>query len=142
MYKPKHFTLEELVHPAIIAAIGEVNCWLRLDEGVLRDLDRIRETWGDVIYINGLFNGVLFDSRGLRPPNDPDGGFWSVHKEGKAFDLVPKDGNAKDLYYVIISLIKAGILQSINTLEDRKYTKTWVHVANMNTGLKPLIIKP
>lgn len=138
MYKPTHFGIEELVHPQILNAIGPTNAWLRLDEDVLKDLDAIRDTWGDVIYINFGEH----DSRGLRPPNDPDGAFWSVHKQGKAFDLVPADGNVKDLYYIVISLVKAGVLRSINTLEDRKYTKSWVHVANMNTDKRPLLIKP
>jgi len=142
MYKPTHFELEELVNPLMILAIGQTNCWLRLDEGCLRDLDTIRKEWGGVIYINGVFGGVVFDSRGYRTPDDKDGAFWSVHKQGKAFDLVPKDGDAKNLYLMIYSLILAGKLTSFNTLEDAKYTKTWVHVAKMNTNERPLVIKP
>ena len=142
MYKTEHFTLEELAAPKMIMSIGADNVWRRLDEGCLRDLDIIRKEWGGVIYINGVFGGKIFDSRGLRTPDDPDGAFWSVHKQGKAFDLVPKDGDVNNLYAMIYSLMLAGKLTSFNTLEDPKYTKSWVHIAKMNTDKNPLIIKP
>lgn len=142
MYKTTHFTLEELVAPKMIMSIGVQNCWLRLDEGCLRDLDTIRKEWGGVIYINGVFGGQVFDSRGLRTPNDPDGAYWSVHKQGKAFDLIPNEGSVDNLYMMIYSLILAGKLTSFNTLEDINFTNGWVHVAKMNTEKKPLIITP
>jgi hypothetical protein len=125
-----------LVHPDILKAIGESNSWLRLDEGCLMDLDIIRRGWGAPIYIN---IGKA-DSRGLRPPNDPDGAFYSVHKMGKAFDLVTKDN--KGLWEFIELLIIDGVLRSFNTLESRKHTPTWTHVAKMNTDECPLIINP
>lgn len=144
MYIPKHFKLHELVHPQIILAIGETNSWLRLDENVLRDLDIIRDKWFNLyrsgIYINRLNLGL--DSRGLRPPNDPDGSRYSVHKQGKAFDLEAINGMNEQLYMFVYKLIIDGKLKSINTLEDFEYTKTWVHLANMNTAEKPLIVKP
>ena len=142
MYKPKHFTLEELAHPKIIKAIGEENTWRRLDEDVLRDLDFIREEWSLIhglgIYINRLNLGL--DSRGLRPPNDADGSFYSTHKQGNTFDLEPVNGKIKELYNFIISLIKAGKLKKINTLENFEDTKKWVHAGYMNTPERPLII--
>jgi hypothetical protein len=143
-YKTKYFALEELAHPQIIKAIGSENTWLRLDSGVLMDLDTIRTEWfllyGSGIYINRLDIGL--DSRGLRPPNDPDGSFYSVHKKGCAFDLEPVNGKYEALFLFIKDLIIAGKLKSINTLEDFKYTKTWVHIAKMNTAEKPLIVRP
>ncbi len=144
MYKTLHYTIHELVHPYIIKKYGEVNSWLRLDEGVLRDIDLIRGLWfekhGSGIYVNRLNLGL--DSRGYRPPHDPDGAEISVHKQGKAFDLEPVNGDCRGLYDFVYDLIKSGVLQSINTLEDFRYTKTWVHVANMNTTKRPLIVRP
>lgn len=140
MYKCKYFEIEELAHPDIINAIGEHNTWLRLDEFCLRDLDKIRKKWGGIIYINQ----GKFDSRGMRPPHDPDGAFWSVHKQGKAFDLVPADGRADELFDLIVRMIIDGELDAINTLEDKNITvnRGWVHVACMNTEKRPLIVKP
>lgn len=144
MYKPINYTIHELVHPQIINDIGVTNAWLRLDEEVLRDLQTIRDKWysiyGSGIYVNRLDIGL--DSRGLRPPNDPDGSFYSVHKQGKAFDLEPVNALTRTLYDMVYKMIVHKELIKINTLEDFNYTKNWVHVASMNTNLLPLIVKP
>lgn len=140
MYRASYFTIHELCHPQIIKKIGEHNCWLRLDEFCLKDLDFIRKRWGDTIYIN-LGNA---DSRGLRPPDDKDGAFYSIHKQGKAFDLVPANGKTGDFFDFLVSLIGSGDLIAFNTLEAKKYTvhRGWVHIACMNTEKRPLIVKP
>jgi len=138
MYKTKHFTIKELVHPRIIAAIGEHLAWQRLDALCLMDLDFIRECWGSPIIINS----GRYDSRGLRPPNDGDGAMYSLHKQGKAFDLVPANGDTKGLWEMIYDLVETDSLRTMNTLESLAFTPTWVHVANCNTSEKPLIIKP
>ena len=144
MYKPKNFTIHELAHPQIIKSIGEHNTWLRLDEDCLYDLQTIRDAWfsktGIGIYINRLSFGL--DSRGLRPPNDPDGSFYSVHKLGKAFDLEAVNGDNKGLYKLVHLLIERFKLDKINTLEDFIFTKNWVHISSMNHDEYPLIIKP
>lgn len=137
-YSPTYFSIEELVHPQILRDIGPTNALMRLDSGVLLDLDVIRYRWGGAIYIN---RGSL-DSRGLRPPNDPDGSFYSVHKQGKAFDLEPGNGKFRELYDFVIGLIQNDVLKHINTVEDFKYTGTWVHVAKMNTSERPFIVRP
>lgn len=142
MYKPKNYILSELVHPQIIKAIGEKNAWRRLDADCLFDLQTIRDGWFEIhgtgIYVNRLNHGL--DSRGLRPPNDPDGSFYSTHKKGTTFDLEPVNGEFRKLYDFIIDLIKAGKLKAINTLENFWDTLTWIHVGKMNTEEKPLII--
>lgn len=137
-YKCKYFSIEELVHPQILKKIGETNSWMRLDEECLQDIDLIREEWGSAIYIN---RGAA-DSRGLRPPDDPDGSFYSVHKMGKAFDLVPAGGDVKGLFALVKRLIQEGKLKKINTLEDLHYTPSWVHVASMNHNVQLYIVKP
>ena len=142
MYTPKYYKLEELAHPQIIKAIGAKNTWRRLDAEVLQDLDYIREEWylmyRSGIYINRLNVGL--DSRGLRPPNDPDGSFYSTHKQGNTFDLEPINGELKKLFNFIVALIKNGKLKKINTLENFEDTLKWVHAGYMNTSEKPLII--
>lgn len=144
MYKPDNYTIHELVHPQIITAIGETNAWLRLDEDALFDLQQIRDKWfkiyGSGIYINRLNLGI--DSRGLRPPDDKDGSFYSTHKQGNTFDLEPVNGLYRKLYDLVIEMIRNGDLIKFNTLEDFRYTKKWVHVGYMNTEKRPLIIKP
>lgn len=142
MYKPKNYKLSELAHPQIIKTIGSANTWRRLDEDCLRDLQTINDEWRKIhnsgIYINRLDLGL--DSRGLRPPNDPDGSFYSTHKQGNTFDLEPVNGKNKELYEFIVRLIKQGKLRKLNTLESFEDTIGWVHVGYMNVSEKPLII--
>ncbi len=144
MYRTKYYTVHELAHPQIIREIGTVNTWLRLDSDVLWDLDYIRSSWyvqhGSGIFVNRLALGL--DSRGLRPPNDPDGSKYSVHKQGKAFDLEPVNGKVEQLWCHVERLILMGRLKKLNTLESLNFTPGWVHVANMNTDQRPLIIEP
>lgn len=137
MYKTNFFNIYELVHPKIIRDIGEVNCWLRLDEGCLQDLDVIRRGWGSPI----LINTDKYVNRGLRQSVNPYAEY-SVHKLGKAFDLVDANGDHKGLYHFIELLIMDGVLRAFNTMEARKHTPTWTHVAKMNTSETLLIINP
>ena len=142
MYKPKNYTLQELVHPQIIRTIGANNSWRRLDASCLKDLQTIRDAWGDLynsgIYVNRLNLGL--DSRGLRPPNDKDGSFYSTHKQGNTFDLDAVNGMNRELYDFVIKMIKNNMLRRLNTLENFEDTLGWVHVGYMNTDKNPLII--
>jgi len=138
MYKTKNFKIEELVHPRILNSVGEHIAWRMLDKECLMELDIIHAAWGSAIYINWGAN----DSRGLRPPNDEDGAFYSVHKQGKAFDLVPANGDVLGLWELVFNLIQCDKIIRFNTLESLVFTPTWVHVACMNTGEKPLVINP
>lgn len=144
MYTSKYFKLHELAHPQIINDIGEVNTWIRLDQDALKDIDYIREEWffmyGSGVYCNRLNLGI--DSRGLRPPNDPDGSFYSTHKTGGTFDLEPVNGLHRKFYDFVSGLIKNNKLKHFNTLEDFNSTLGWTHTARMNTDKKPLIIFP
>ena len=142
MFKPKNYSLQELVHPQIIRTIGSNNSWRRLDADCLKDLQTIRDAWNKKynsgIYVNRLNVGL--DSRGLRPPNDKDGSFYSTHKQGNTFDLEPVNGDNEMLYDFVVELIKARKLKKLNTLENFEDTQGWVHVGYMNTSKKPLII--
>jgi len=137
-YKTKHFKLAELVNPSIIAELGEINSWLRLDEGCLRDLDKIRELWGSQIIINLPSR----QNAGVRPYTTGIGAKYSTHKNWNTFDLKAGNGKHWELWMFVHKLIKERVLSSFNTLEDRKHTPSWVHVAKMNTLEKPLVIKP
>ncbi|QQV90654.1 hypothetical protein M1M24_gp35 [Polaribacter phage Freya_1] len=142
MYKPENYTIQELAHPQIIKAIGEKNTWRRLSAAALRDLQKIRNKWYQKyksgIYCNRLDVGL--DSRGLRPPNDPDGAFYSTHKQGGTFDLEPVNGMLRELFNFIYQMILNNELEHFNTLENFEDTLKWVHVGYMNTDKKPLII--
>jgi len=143
MYKARNFTIKELVHPWILRDIGEVNAWRRLDADALRDIDFIRDEWFK-IHGSGVYcNQGPHDSRGLRPPDDPDGSKYSGHKKGDTFDLVPINGRHGEFWVFVRDLMKYGQLRKINTMEDRAYTPTWTHCGYMNHDSGSLlIIKP
>ena len=144
MYKSKYFKLPELAHPQIINDLPARDVWRRLDPDALKDLDYIREEWffmyGSGVYCNRLNLGI--DSRGLRPPDDEDGSFYSTHKAGGTFDLEPVNGENRKFYDFIEGLIKNDKLKHFNTLENFNFTKKWTHTARMNTDKKPLIVNP
>ena len=143
-HKANNFSITELAHPKIIKDIGEMNTWRRLHEDALIDLDLIRDLWYDKnqsgIYCNRIDLGI--DSRGLRPPDDPDGSFYSGHKQGHTFDLEPVVGTHSDLYFFIKELMVNGKFLMFNTMEDRMFTPTWTHVGYLNHGDNFLIISP
>ena len=144
MYKPDNFSISELVHPQILDAIGEYNSWRRLNGLALADLQYIRNEWFEKtnsgVYVNRLEHGI--DSRGLRPPNDSDGSFYSTHKQGGTFDLEPVNGDIRGLWELVYRLIENRELQYMNTMEALAFTPTWIHVGYMNTNEKPLVIEP
>lgn len=151
MYRPIYFKIKELVHPQILKDIGEENCWMRLDEGYLIDIDIIRLEWGKIypenpyIVINGIYNGKSFNHSGARHWNQEylkKGSAFSLHKLFRAGDLKPKNNKHEEFWDFVYDLIKSGKIKHINTLEDRSFTPTWCHVAVMNTDKTPLIIKP
>ena len=143
MYRTRNFTINELVHPWILRDIGEENAWRRLDADALLDIDFIRDEWfglhGTGIYCNQGAN----DSRGLRPPNDPDGSKYSTHKQGNTFDLVPINGKHQEFWSFVETYMRNGRLKKLNTMEDRSFTPTWTHCGYMNHGEgNILIIRP
>lgn len=143
-YRPKNYTLEELAHPQIIRTIGPENTWRRLNPAALWDLDLLRDLWyeatGSGIYVNRLEIGI--DSRGLRPPNDPDGSFYSIHKQGGSFDVEPVKGTVQGLWQFARSLMEGGDFRALNTIESLKFTPGWVHLAAMNHEKLCWIIEP
>jgi len=143
-YKSEYFSAKELIHPQVINAIGEHNAYLRLDSECLEDLDVIRLEWS-IRFPNDAginINIGAADSRGLRPPNDPDGGFYSVHKMGKAFDLVPVNVQIETFQKFVKDLMLDGRLRAFNTIENFQFTKSWCHIAKMNHNERCLTINP
>jgi len=142
MYKCKYFTIQELVSPNILKVLSEANCWRRLKTGALKDLDLIRESWGKPIYINGNHFGLSYTNSGWRHPKTTVGANWSVHKLADSFDLKDSEGEHQKLWDYIHYMIITGQLKYFNTMERKDKTPTWVHLANMNTDEKPLIVIP
>lgn len=86
MYKPKHFQLKELVHPALLSSVPESVLWKLFDDRLLQCADLIREKYGAcTVNASGLVDC------GLRDWTSKTGAKYSAHKFGRALDLHIRD---------------------------------------------------
>lgn len=82
MYRPKYYTIGELVNPDLLKKIGEETAWAIFDDRLLEAADEIRKKYG-VCTVN---TGGLTDC-GLRDINSATGAKYSAHKMGRALDI-------------------------------------------------------
>jgi hypothetical protein len=126
-YRPKHFALNELVPPDVIASRGE-QAWQLMDERILRGADWLREKFGPCV-INGKFGGKGFTESGLRNPLTTTGARWSQHKFGRAVDLKFLKVNVKEVYDYILANQPEARANGITTVENIIDTKgQWLHI--------------
>ncbi|MBO7735033.1 MAG: hypothetical protein J6S67_20895 [Methanobrevibacter sp.] len=133
MYKCKYFSLKELVSPAVYNHFGTF-AWNFLDEGMLRDLDLLRELWKKPLIINNWQWGGTYKESGFRCNQDSivkekKRPYCSAHCLGRGFDVKPEIiEDCKDLYkFIQLNYHKFG---SISRLEDCKSAPTWCHIDN------------
>ena len=139
MYKCKYFQIRELVSPIVYNKWRE-QAWMFFDEGVLKELDLIRERFGTPIVINNWANNGSLRQCGLRSNLDQipktktlqNQLYLSGHCAGKAFDL--HASNNRRLYDLILSMIKQKELKYFRRLENFTSTYTWVHVDTYDSG--------
>lgn len=82
MYRPKYFTIKELVNPELLKKIGEETAWKLFDDRVLKMADEIRKKYGScTVNASGLVDC------GLRDINSATGAKYSAHKLGRALDI-------------------------------------------------------
>lgn len=146
-YRPKHFTIDELVDPWFIANHSEDECWNLLDENALRAIDALRDKFGPL-----LINGRGYTESGLRRPDTKTGAKFSMHKVGKAFDLKPlqKGVTVTMMFDWIVTLQAEAYAMGIRRVEDIQYTTKganhWLHVDAKDTGAenvgKIVVVKP
>lgn len=81
-YKPKHFSIKELVAPSLLKAVPEWKLWLIFDPELLKCADLIRQKYGKcTVNADGLTDC------GLRDFNSDTGTSVSAHKFGRGLDL-------------------------------------------------------
>lgn len=82
MYRPKYYTIKELVNPDLLKKIGEETAWKMFDDRLLKAADQIREKYGTIVV-----NTSTLKDCGLRDPQSTTGAKYSMHKIGRALDL-------------------------------------------------------
>ena len=77
-YRPKHFTIDELVPPDFLETAGEERAWLSIDPRILWTLDAIRDYYKRPISLNNWKiwkpGGQAVDPEGISnrvQPGDP-----------------------------------------------------------------------
>jgi hypothetical protein len=79
-YRPKHFTLPELVDPWFLANHTEAECWAMLDPNALKAIDALREMLGPI-----LINGRGYTESGLRRSDTATGAKYTSRSTGPYF---------------------------------------------------------
>lgn len=143
MYKCKYFKLDELVSPSVYAHFG-VFAWKFLNEGMLRDLDTIRELWGKPLIINNYAWGGTYKESGLRCNTDAivrtkKTPYLSAHCLGRGFDIKPENvKDTKELYQFI--QLNFHKLSSVSRMENIESTPTWVHIDNFGDRENKIVV--
>lgn len=135
-YKPKNFSVKELVSPEVYDKEGDSALRL-LDAGLLHDLDIIREYADESIIVNDWSWGGGYTESGLRTVGDHYYSSTSGHALGKAFDIKLaswlKGDYSRDadwLRGLIMDLKDSGKLDYLSELE--LLTDSWCHIGSRN----------
>jgi hypothetical protein len=135
-YEPKWFKPYELVPKFLYDSYGASSLRF-LDNRILWTIDKLRDRYG-VIVCNDWKWGGQFDSRGYRPPNDPDGSNLSAHKRSMAVDLAPVDITAEEIRQDIKQNKYPDDFKFITLIEDNV---NWLHISCENVQ-KLTVINP
>ncbi len=128
-YKPKNFKLWELVDPDTYNRFGN-KAWKFLDARAVEMLQRIRSELGPCVvntwHSQGMIKKYGYRSQsGFRPSHSVTGGFYSQHRFGRAFDLIPLESSVTAVREYII--LNPELYPYITRLEHGDYADTWVH---------------
>lgn len=137
-YRCTHFRLEELVPPGVFAARGEA-AWELLDPAALVTLDALRTHFGPIV-VNNWHDGGAYKESGLRSFTSTTGAVWSQHRYGRAFDVKAAQATPQEVYEYILA--HPDSFPHLSTLEDIRYTATWVHFDvrnNSQAGIRVVI---
>lgn len=133
MYRPKYYTITELVNPKLLKEIGEETAWKLFDPTLLKLADEIRRKYGTCT-VNG--NGLT--DCGLRDINSTTGAKYSAHKLGRALDIhiasiekkwgANKAGKTADYNRVREQLMLDHTFDSLNF----EHGISWLHIDTYN----------
>lgn len=132
MYKPKYFTIEELVSPSVHKEVHEEALWNMFDPDAIKAIDWLRERYGAAT-INDWKWGGNFTESGLRTRSDEHYSEGSQHSRGAAFDLKFKFVTAQHIRDDLAAYELEGgkIPDGIRRIERGV---TWLHIDCKETG--------
>lgn len=128
MYKPKYFSLKELIPQTFYNTNYKKykgKLWYILfDERLLMTIDNIREKFGKMI-VNDWVYGGNSNYRGYRPLKCSVGATLSQHRFGRACDLIPQDLHPDEIRDHIIANQNREPWKHIGGLE---MNISWLHI--------------
>ena len=150
-----NFNVTELVPPEVYNKWGDNSIWF-INPKLIDCLELLKKITTDFyqedvkIIINNWDNGGNFKYSGFRPPNidvEIGGATFSQHKLGNAADVKCYIKNRQIPVNQILDLVLSNKTKFMNlgltTIEDIKFTKTWLHMDCRWTGKDDLlIVKP
>lgn len=137
-YRCQHFSVYELVPPEVYQARGE-KAWELLDPAALVTLDALRTHFGPVT-VNDWRWGGSYKESGFRTAQSETGAVYSQHRYGRAFDCKFAETTPQAVYEYVLAHPEQ--FPHLTTLEDIRYTPTWLHIDvrnNERTGIRTII---
>ena len=123
MYRSRHFKIEELVSPQILDILAPECAWRLIPQGIMQDLDSLRDKHGYPITINGAGNTQC----GVRAKNCTIGAPNSDHKLVRPF-IYAWDLHSPQLKALTQLVIECHSDYGIFRIEDPAKTSGWLHV--------------
>ena len=140
-YRPKHFTIKELVDKKTYEMFGERSLMF-FQPNALKMIDGVREFLDVPLIINDWEFGGQYQFSGYRAKWVEIGGTYSQHRLGCAFDLKPKGMTITEAYNKIIADKDNELVNLITTIENISFTPTWLHIDCRNIEDRIMIVKP
>lgn len=138
----EHFVLAEFVPPYLINRFGPKALWY-VSRFQIQAAEAVRTYFDAPVTINNYHLGGRFENRGTRLPNSKVGAWLSQHKYANAIDVSVKGLSAHEVYRAILDDQTFFMRAGVTTLEDVRYTPTWLHLDGRSTGMSDIyIVKP
>jgi len=131
MYKPKYFSLYELVPREIYESVPSSEhdrIWFIFDERALTTLDRLRIRYGRAT-VNNWRQGGDLQLRGYRPPTSSVGAKYSQHRYGRGFDSNYANATPDEIRSDIENHATEEAFEFITCIE---MNITWLHFDTRN----------
>lgn len=121
-----YFDVREWVCPRVFKS-RSINAVDLIDPAIIRIFDLLREKAG-VITVNNWYMGGKYKASGFRAIWDRTGGDLSQHRCGRAGDAKSRIYKPKALLEIIMDNRIEFQGAGLTTIEDIKYTPTWLHL--------------
>ena len=123
----ENFYLDEFIQPNIYKKFKAKSIWF-LDIRLIRIAQLLRDITGRAVTINNWYTGGSYKDSGLRMLSGGIGATYSQHRYGRAIDVKVEGLTISELLDVIVDNEQAFRNAGLTTIEDIKYTPTWMHL--------------